>query len=634
MTDRFDIVVVGGGHAGIEAAHAAAKLGCRTALLTMDPQAVGRLSCNPAMGGLGKGHLVREIDAMGGLQARATDAAGIQFRLLNRSKGPAVRAPRVQLDKDLYPTWMAGALARVENLVVIPGTGGEIHTSGGRVSAITTEDGVRLECRALVLTTGTFLNGVMHCGLVQTKGGRVGEQPSERLADSFLALGLETSRLKTGTPARLRKSSIDFSKCDVQPGDDPAPPMSIRTRSLDVEQVCCWLTRTTERTHDIIRGNLDKSPMYTGRIEGVGPRYCPSIEDKIVRFEDRTSHQIFLEPESRGGDTIYPNGVSTSLPADVQEAFLHTVPGLENCEFVRHGYAVEYTCVPPHQLRHTLEVRDVPGLYLAGQINGTSGYEEAAGQGLMAGINAALACKNEEPLLLGRGEAYLAVMIDDLLSKNHREPYRLFTSRAEFRLLLRCDNADLRLASHACRVGLIDERELEQVAALREASRAEAERLASTPLRHSDADWNAAAEAGIERPAKMSMLGQIMSRPEIGLDTYERILGPIERHFDDEYWHQRYREQVEIEVTYAGYFEKQARQVERIRQMDEERVPVDMDYDAIASLRTEARRALERFRPETVGQASRLAGVNPADVDVLLVALRRWKDRVSLKVGS
>ncbi len=621
----YDIVVVGGGHAGIEAAHAAARLGCRTALLTMDPSAVGRLSCNPAMGGLGKGHLVREIDALGGLQARATDACGIQFRLLNRSKGPAVRAPRVQLDKDLYPGWMADRLARMENLTVISGTGGEIHTRHGQITGITTEGGTRLDCRALILTTGTFLNGIMHCGLMQTRGGRVGERPSERLADSFLALGLETSRLKTGTPPRLKKSTIDFSRCEVQPGDNPAPPMSARTRNLDVEQVCCWLTRTVEQTHDIIRDNLDKSPMYMGRIEGAGPRYCPSIEDKVVRFEDKPSHQIFLEPETRHGDSIYPNGVSTSLPADVQEAFLRTVPGLESCEFIRHGYAVEYTCVPPHQLRHTLEVRSVPGLYLAGQINGTSGYEEAAGQGLVAGINAALACQGDEPFLPGREEAYLAVMIDDLLSKNHREPYRLFTSRAEFRLLLRCDNADLRLARHAHRVGMIDDKERDAVLSLEETVRAEADRIATTPLRHSEANWNAAAEIGFERPAKMCMLGQILSRPEIDLEAYERIFGPLQRRLNDDHWHKRYREQVEIEVTYSGYFEKQYRQVDRLREMESERIPNELDYGSLHSLRNEARAVLERFRPETIGQASRLAGVNPADVDMILVALRRRK---------
>lgn len=626
---RYDIVVVGGGHAGVEAAHAAARMGCRTALLTMDPQAVGRLSCNPAMGGLGKGHVVREVDALGGVQARATDASGIQFRLLNRSKGPAVQAPRVQLDKDVYPRWIAAFLDAVPNLDVLPGTGGEIHVAGGRIAGITTEEGERLDCRALVLTTGTFLDGIMHCGLVQTRGGRVGERPSERLAESFLALGLETARLKTGTPARLKKSSIDFSKCEIQPGDEPAPPMSLRTRSIDAEQVPCWLTRTNERTHDLIRANLDKSPMYTGRITGIGPRYCPSIEDKVVRFEERTSHQVFLEPETRHGESFYPNGVSTSLPAEVQEEFLRSIPGLERVELLRAGYAVEYTCVPPHQLRRTLEAKTVPGLFLAGQINGTSGYEEAAGQGIVAGINAALAAREQEPLLLSRDESYIGVMIDDLLSKDHREPYRLFTSRAEFRLLLRCDNADLRLAHHALRAGMIDEREHDRVRALAEAVRAEAARLCETPLRHADADWNAAEQIGFERPTRMTTLAQALSRPGMALEDFERLAGRLQRRLDDEAWHARYREQVDIEVRYAGYFEKQARQVGRQREMENERIPPSIDYDAVPSLRFEARRVLARFRPETLGQASRLAGVNPADIDVLMVAMRKGRAAVA-----
>jgi len=630
----YDVIVVGGGHAGIEAAHAAAKLGMRTALITMEIDAIGRLSCNPAMGGLGKGHLVREIDAMGGLQGIATDANGIQYRLLNRSKGPAVRAPRVQLDKDLYPAWMKRTLEAMPNLDLIEGLGGEIVFDKDRISGLCMEDGTKLNCKALILTTGTFLNGVMHCGEVKTKGGRVGEQPSEKLAESFLKLELETGRLKTGTPARLAKDSIDFSKTEEQPGDTPPPPMSLRTRKIECDQISCFLTHTNEKTHDFIRNNIHRSPMFTGQIEGVGPRYCPSIEDKVVRFKDKLKHQIFLEPETRHGNSVYPNGVSTSLPADVQEEFIRTIPGLENCKFIKHGYAVEYTYVPPHQLFQTLEVKSVEGLYLAGQINGTSGYEEAAGQGMVAGINAALKIKEEEPFVLQRQEGYLSVMIDDLLSKNHREPYRLFTSRAEFRLLLQCNNADIRLAEKAYRIGMINQKHFEDVQRLKQVVAEEAEKFQTTPLKHDLVDWEAAAEIGFEKPNRQLLLSQILSRPEIDMDKYEKMMGPIPQLFEDEYWQKRFRDLLEVEVTYSGYFEKQKRQVEIMKEKENAKIPQDWDYENMGTLRLEARQVLSRFKPETIGQASRLAGVNPSDVDVLLIQLARRSREENLTTQS
>jgi tRNA uridine 5-carboxymethylaminomethyl modification enzyme len=582
------IIVVGAGHAGIEAALAASRMGADVRVLTLRPEAIGRMSCNPAIGGLAKGQIVREIDALGGEMGRATDATGIQFRMLNTRKGPAVRSPRAQADKDAYAAYMRGILERRTEIVADEVD--EILVADGRVTGVRGKR-ARYEADAVVVTTGTFLRAIMHCGEQKSAGGRIGEPSADGLTGCLQRLGFETGRLKTGTPPRLRRDSIDFEKTQVQHGDPDPAPFSYGTERIDRPQAVCWLTHTNERTHEILRANLHRAPMYSGQIQSVGPRYCPSVEDKVVRFADKPRHTVFLEPEVLGGESIYCNGISTSTPPDVQEAFVRTIRGLERAEFLRYGYAVEYDYAPAFQLRHTLETRRIRGLYFAGQINGTSGYEEAAGQGIVAGINAALGGEGE--FVLSRAEAYIGVMIDDLVSLSIREPYRMFTSRAEFRLLLRTDNADRRLMPRARPLGLIDEAAWDRLrrkeAAIAAARAALRRRGLERELRRPEATWADLAAAAPELR-------------ELGVDRAAA-------------------EELEIEVKYEGYIERAHREAEKLRRMEARRIPEGIDYGAMRHLKFEAREKLARIRPATLAQASRIAGVTPADVQVLMAYL-------------
>ncbi len=600
MTRDFDVIVVGGGHAGVEAASAAARLGCRVAMVVLDPAAIGRMSCNPAIGGLAKGQLVREVDALGGEMALVTDAAGIQFRMLNTSKGPAVRSPRAQCDRDAYNHAMVARVLARANLTVVAGEAIEVLASASAVAGVALADGARLHAPAVVLTTGTFLGGKLFAGAWEAPGGRHGEAPAAAISASLRAFGVRLGRHKTGTPPRLSRRSIDFTRLEIQHGDDPPQPFSFRTAKLDVRQLPCWITRTTPATHAIIRANAHHSPMFQGRIQGTGPRYCPSVEDKVVRFADQDSHQVFLEPEGRDSDEVYPNGVSTSLPAEVQEEFLRTIPGLEDVVVLRPGYAVEYDYVLTDQIRGDLQVASLRGLFAAGQINGTSGYEEAAGQGLVAGLNAARFARGEEPVVFDRATAYLGVMVDDLCRVNPTEPYRMFTSRAEFRLLLRSDNADRRLTPIGERLGLVD-------AAQADAVRGKEQRIAAARK------W-----LDLQRREGRT-LTEWLRRPEVGVDDVRGW----DAQFDALGLSPAELAEVEAEVKYAGYIDRQAMEVARLKRMEERRIPATFDYAAVTGLSNEARARLQQRRPLTLGEAARVAGVRQADVQLLLVVLGR-----------